>query len=49
MRLLGCHKVEDVRDVSVGLGLQVVRLVIFGTFHNDRVDHFPKSLFLCLV
>lgn len=26
--LLGCHKVEDVRDVSVGLGLQVVRVYI---------------------
>ncbi|XP_059453244.1 uncharacterized protein LOC132183819 isoform X2 [Corylus avellana] len=26
--LLGCHKVEDVRGVSVGVGLQVVRLYI---------------------
>ncbi|KAG2667668.1 hypothetical protein I3760_15G127000 [Carya illinoinensis] len=26
--LAGCHKVEDIREVSVGLGLQVVRLYI---------------------
>ncbi|XP_050255459.1 uncharacterized protein LOC126701415 isoform X1 [Quercus robur] len=26
--LLGCHKVEDIREVSVGLGLQVVRVYI---------------------
>nr|POE46545.1 serine/threonine-protein kinase 11-interacting protein [Quercus suber] len=26
--LLGCHKVEDIREVSIGLGLQVVRVYI---------------------
>lgn len=47
--LLGCHKVEDVRGVSVGVGLQVVRLVISGTLSNHRTNHFPKNgLFLCL-
>lgn len=41
--LLGCHKVEDVRGVSVGVGLQVVRLVISGTLSNHRTNHFPKN------
>lgn len=26
--MLGCHKIEDVREVLVGMGLQVLRLVI---------------------
>lgn len=30
--LVGCHKIEDVREVLVGLGLQVVRLVMSSTF-----------------
>ncbi|KAA8541365.1 hypothetical protein F0562_025316 [Nyssa sinensis] len=28
LRLMGCHKIEDVREVLVGLGLQVVRMYI---------------------
>lgn len=43
--LAGRHEVEDIREVSVGLGLQVVRLVISGSFYNHRSCHSPKTVF----
>lgn len=27
LRLIGCHRIEDVKEVLVGFGLQVLRLV----------------------
>ena len=36
LSLLACHNVEDIREVLVGVGLQVVRLVTFCTFSNYR-------------
>ena len=27
LKLIGCHDIDDVREISVGLGLQLLRLV----------------------
>lgn len=47
LSLLGCHRIEDIREVLVGVGLQVVRLVEITTFCNYITYHFFNIIFLC--
>lgn len=43
LSLLCSHTIGDIRDVSVGLGLQVVRLVFHGS--ALKIDYVPMSHF----
>lgn len=42
LSLLCTHTIDDIQDVSVGLGLQVVRLVFYGSAF--KLDSVPMSL-----
>lgn len=48
---MGCHKIEDVREVLVGLGLQILRLVSSTTSSNHRgfLTLLNTTDFLCVV
>ena len=47
LRLLCSHAINDIQDASVGLGLQVIRLVFNGSaFKLDFVPMFLISLLL---
>lgn len=49
LSLLGWHRVEDVKEILVGLGLQVVRLVISG-LSSLFTGHFLNCLaFYCWI
>ncbi|XWS50844.1 hypothetical protein CRYUN_Cryun12cG0124700 [Craigia yunnanensis] len=47
--LLGCHRVEDIREVLVGLGLQVVRVYVEGSvaylFITRSIDESTQLLY----
>lgn len=42
LSLLCSHTIDDIQDVSVGLGLQVVRLVFYCSAF--KLDYVPMSL-----
>lgn len=47
LRLLCSHAINDIQDASVGLGLQVITLVFYGSaFKLDSVPMFLISLLL---
>ncbi|XP_058195518.1 uncharacterized protein LOC131311901 isoform X5 [Rhododendron vialii] len=51
LKLMGCHKIEDVREVLVGLGLQILRICMGmgGTYlFPTRSIHISRQL-LCLL